>query len=124
MIAIGLLALTGTSASANPFGEEMAIKVSYSGLDINTEAGAKVLLNRIEQAAGEICGPEPSNRLDRIQTFRPFTRRNRSKPSWSSACLSTLLTDGWDTFSARAAVEIDPCAYTAWKTSICLRRMA
>ena len=92
MIAIGLLAMTGASASADPFGEEMAIKVSYSGLDINTEAGAKVLLNRIEQAAGEICGPEPSNRLDRIQTFRPCTREivKRSVAKVNSPTLTAL----------------------------------
>ena len=74
LIAIGLLALSGASASAQPALDEVKVKISYAGLDINTEAGAKTLLHRIQRAAGEVCGGEPSNRIDRFKTFRPCVK--------------------------------------------------
>ena len=74
LIAIGLLALSGASASAQPALDEVKVKISYAGLDINTESGARTLLKRIENAAGEVCGGEPSNRIDRFQKFRPCVK--------------------------------------------------
>jgi len=74
LIAIGLMALSGTSASAQSALGVEQIKVSTAGLDLNTESGARTLLKRIEHAAAQVCGGEPSNRMDRIKTFRPCTK--------------------------------------------------
>ncbi|MCA3712799.1 MAG: UrcA family protein [Phenylobacterium sp.] len=95
LIAISLIALSGASASAQPNPDEVAIKVSYNGLDINTASGAKVLLRRIEQAATAVCGGEPANRLDRMKTFRPCTKEvvNRTVSKIDSPALTALLRD-------------------------------
>jgi len=74
LLAIGLLALSGGAASAQSSLDGVSVKVSRAGLDLNTEAGARTLLKRIEHAAAEVCGGEPNNRLDRFQKFRPCTR--------------------------------------------------
>jgi UrcA family protein len=74
LIAIGLMALSAASASAQPALNGEQIKVSTAGLDLNTESGARTLLKRIEHAAAQVCGGEPSNRMDRIKTFRPCTK--------------------------------------------------
>lgn len=74
ILAIGLLALSGGAASAQSSLDGVSVKVSRAGLDLNTESGARTLLKRIETAAAEVCGGEPSNRLDRFQKFRPCTR--------------------------------------------------
>jgi UrcA family protein len=74
LIAIGLMALSGTSASAQSALDVEQVKVSTAGLDITTEAGARTLLRRIEHAAAQVCGGEPSSRMDRVQKFRPCTK--------------------------------------------------
>lgn len=40
-----------------------SVKVAYDDLDISRDAGARVLLVRIEQAARRICGDRPAPRL-------------------------------------------------------------
>lgn len=35
------------------------VAVTYSDLDVSTEAGARALLSRIEKAAAEACGKSP-----------------------------------------------------------------
>jgi UrcA family protein len=71
---LGILALSGGAASAaspqTDF-DQVAVKVSYAGLDINSEEGARILLHRIDRAAGEVCGGPPSNRQDRLRWYRP-----------------------------------------------------
>ncbi|MCA6247848.1 MAG: UrcA family protein [Phenylobacterium sp.] len=95
LIAIGLLALSGASASAQPALDDVKVKVSYAGLDISTESGARTLLKRIEHAAAEVCGGEPANRLDRMKTFRPCTKEvvNRTVSKIDSPALTALLRD-------------------------------
>jgi len=36
--------------------EDAAVKVSYADLNINNEAGARVLYSRLQQASREVCG--------------------------------------------------------------------
>jgi len=42
-----------------------SIKINYSDLNVSTEAGAKVLLSRIRNAADHLCGYYPENDLGR-----------------------------------------------------------
>jgi len=39
--------------------EDTAVKVSYADLNINNEAGARVLYSRLQQASREVCGVRP-----------------------------------------------------------------
>ena len=97
LIAIGLLALSGASASAQPALDDVKVKVSYAGLDISTESGARTLLKRIEHAAAEVCGGEPSNRLDRFAKFRPCTKDvvKRTVSGIDSPTLTAVYRGGW-----------------------------
>lgn len=67
---LGLIAFSGAPASAQPASDQARIKVSYEGLDIQSEKGAKILLRKIENAAAEICYDQGSDRV----RFRPCTQ--------------------------------------------------
>ena len=54
---------TGATAAAQP--ERMSVPVKVGDLDIRSEAGAKVALNRIRRAAVTICGETDSKQLAR-----------------------------------------------------------
>ncbi|MFO1186545.1 MAG: UrcA family protein [Alphaproteobacteria bacterium] len=41
-----------------------SMTVSYTDLDVSQEAGAKVLLSRIQASAKKVCGPAPSSAID------------------------------------------------------------
>lgn len=41
-----------------------SMTVSYSDLDVSQEAGAKVLLSRINASAKRVCGPAPTSAID------------------------------------------------------------
>jgi UrcA family protein len=61
LAALGLFA-TAYAASARPMIETadmVSTPVSYADLNLSTEAGAKVMLRRITNAARDICGSEP-----------------------------------------------------------------
>jgi UrcA family protein len=49
----------GVAAAQAPARPVAAEAVSYSDLDISTQTGAAVLLQRIDRAAQRACGPEP-----------------------------------------------------------------
>jgi UrcA family protein len=59
-LVLGLLGATQAFA-----GEPSAVKVSYSDLNISTQAGAQTLYNRIAGAARTVCGYEGSSLLDK-----------------------------------------------------------
>ncbi|MGI8839301.1 MAG: UrcA family protein [Caulobacteraceae bacterium] len=59
VLALGLAA-AGQSASAQT-ADTVSIKVSYADLNLSTEAGAKVMLQRIRNAAKTICDPSPDS---------------------------------------------------------------
>ena len=67
----GLIAVSGAPASAQPAYDPVSIGVSYKGLDIQSEAGAKILLRKIENAASEICRDQVSSPMDEVRKFRP-----------------------------------------------------
>ena len=49
----------------NPNAESRKKTVSYADLDVAADAGAKVLLQRIQSAAKVVCAPEPATLADR-----------------------------------------------------------
>ncbi len=69
LTAIAAFAAVAVSASAfaapaaTNEGDVVFVKVSLAGLDMNSPAGAKVALRRIQAAAGQICGEDSSDRL-------------------------------------------------------------
>jgi UrcA family protein len=67
MTALAAVAALGFSVAAHaatsPVSDDaVSVKVSVAGVDLNTRAGAKVVLQRIHAAAREICGDEPDGR--------------------------------------------------------------
>lgn len=50
------------------------VKVSIAGIDTHSESGALVMLQRIKFAAGAVCGPVPSNAMDRYAQYEPCVR--------------------------------------------------
>ena len=69
MIFVTLVALAGAAASgrvvALPYGEVSAKKVTYGDLNLETEAGAKVLYARLRYAAQDVCSLYQSDDLAR-----------------------------------------------------------
>lgn len=52
------------------------IVVSYSDLDLSREAGARVMLGRLESAASAVCGGWPDlHRLENLAIYRACTRK-------------------------------------------------
>ncbi len=66
-LGFALAAQHATAQSA----ETVSIKVSYGDLNLSTEAGAKVLLQRLRNAAKTICGPALSDPMDAMYAYRP-----------------------------------------------------
>lgn len=59
---IGVVALTAPTAMALPIVAERSATVRLSDVDANSEAGARVLLRRIERAASRVCGESLARR--------------------------------------------------------------
>jgi UrcA family protein len=72
-LALGL-AGAATTASAQP-SDEMTVTVSYGDLNMHSEAGARIALARIHQAAGKICGVAPTDPLDRMRLYVPCVQK-------------------------------------------------
>ena len=71
-IATATILLAGAApALAQPDGRTaISVKVTYRDLDLSSEAGAKVLYQRIRHAAVEACGGMPELRdLDRVAAY-------------------------------------------------------
>jgi UrcA family protein len=67
MIFVMFVAFAGAAASgrvvAQPYGQVLAKKVAYGDLNLETEAGAKVLYARLRHAAQDVCSPYQSDEL-------------------------------------------------------------
>ena len=63
LAAISLVAGASAAFAGTPSDDTLSVKVSYQGLDLSSDAGAKMMLTRITHAAREICGPGPDARL-------------------------------------------------------------
>jgi len=78
LIALAALGLAGAAHAAPPVEAPdgtVSVAVSYADLDINREAGAQIVLNRINNAATEVCGRESQKTtLDRSALQRTCQR--------------------------------------------------
>jgi UrcA family protein len=63
--------IAATSAQAQ---ETQSVKVSVAGVDTRSPEGARIMLQRIQAAAGTICGPAPSKGMDRLTQYDPCVR--------------------------------------------------
>jgi UrcA family protein len=66
-----IAALGFASAGQSAFAQSddgASIKVQYADLNLSSDAGAKVMLQRIRHAAKSVCGPEPTSSIDRVAT--------------------------------------------------------
>ena len=69
--AITLFAGVSTASAATPSGDNVSVTISYSDLDLNTNAGARAMFARITHAAGEICGAQPDSQgLDQTRAYK------------------------------------------------------
>ncbi len=57
------LAIVGSASAQAAPAREVQVKVQTGDLDLTRSAGAKVMLQRIHNAAEQICGPSPSDWL-------------------------------------------------------------
>ncbi|HEY2358736.1 MAG TPA: UrcA family protein [Phenylobacterium sp.] len=77
------LLLAAASTAEAQVSDVPSAKVSVAGIDTNSTEGAAIVLRRIRNAAGEVCGGEPSRQLDRQEKFKPcvqdVTQRTVSK---------------------------------------------
>jgi UrcA family protein len=64
LIAIATETATAQSAPGAPGAVESAERVTYADLDLNSAAGARTLLHRIDLAARRICGPSSHSPLE------------------------------------------------------------
>lgn len=70
-LALAALAMAPSAQAQTPDPALPSVTVSFKGIDTRSESGAQIMLRRIQQAAGEVCGGEPSNPLDRQMKFEP-----------------------------------------------------
>jgi UrcA family protein len=69
--ALSLFAGVSTASAATPSTDTVSVTVSYEGLDLNSDAGARIMLQRIAHAAGEVCGSQPDTRLlDKVSVYK------------------------------------------------------
>lgn len=66
MAALSLGFTAGGDAAFAQTTDTVSVKVSYTDLNLSSDAGAKVMLQRIVNAARTICGPEPTAPLDGV----------------------------------------------------------
>ena len=82
MIFVTFVALAGAAASgtvvAQPYGQVSAKKVTYGDLNLETEAGAKVLYARLRQAAQDVCSLYQSDELARKMVWRTCVENSLS----------------------------------------------
>jgi UrcA family protein len=88
-----VLATSATAAAAAPETETVSITVRVADLDLQSDAGARVALQRIRHAAYVVCGEEPDARdLTRQAMVRACVRdaANRTVASADSPALAAL----------------------------------
>ena len=65
LAALGFAAAVQAAPAGGPSSDpnQSSVKVSLTGLDLQSEAGAKIALHRIRSAATDVCGVETDARL-------------------------------------------------------------
>lgn len=63
-IALAALVALGfaSGAHAGPNADAVSVRVQTAGLNLGSESGARIALNRVRQAADQICGGRPDPR--------------------------------------------------------------
>jgi UrcA family protein len=72
-IALAALVALGFAAAAHaaPDADTVSVKVRTAGLNLASDPGARIALNRVHQAADKICGGRPDSRaLGELATYR------------------------------------------------------
>jgi len=70
LAALGLAASSLPAAARSPSGSEQASeRISYSDLNLASEAGARAMLSRINRAAKSVCGLDTDDELDGRQEY-------------------------------------------------------
>jgi UrcA family protein len=67
--------VSGSARDWPDSGEFLQKRVSYAGLDLNTDAGARVLFRRLKSASEQVCEPLEGQRLDQHQLWRKCVDR-------------------------------------------------
>ena len=84
IVATGLaLPLAGMAAAPSHI-DNAAVKVSYSDLNINNEAGAKVLYSRLQSASQKVCGIGSHN------IVRSLTETRKAQACYEEALTSAI----------------------------------
>ena len=60
-----------TSPAQAQVSEVPTVKISVAGIDANSDSGARIILQRIHNAAAKVCGGVPNRPLDRLLKFEP-----------------------------------------------------
>lgn len=94
-IACGI-ALTTPAMADQSNGEPLTKVVSYAGLNLNGEAGARTLYGRLRMAAAQVCAPFKGNTL-------------REKTNWRE-CFDQAL--------ARSVAKVDEPSLTAYHLNL------
>lgn len=71
---LALAAVAAAPAARAQASDLPSVTVSMAGIDANSDSGARIMLQRIKNAAGQVCGGQPSLALDRQQKFDPCVR--------------------------------------------------
>ena len=89
-LALGFTAC-GQSAAAQTT-ETASVKVSFADLNLSSEAGAKVMLQRIRNAAEKVCGIESDDPIDQLYEYRPCvkTTTNRAVANFHNPIVTAL----------------------------------
>ena len=93
LLAAALMGGAGAHAAAAEPAAETTVKVRVAGLDLESDAGARIALARIHRAAGKVCGGEPETRLlDRRAAYDGCVREavDRTVASAHSSRLTAL----------------------------------
>ena len=96
-LVIASLAIASIATAAQAQSSEFpSVKVSFAGLDTHSDSGVRIMLRRIQSAAGTVCGPEPSVGLERMTRYEPCVREvtQRTVAALSNPRLAALLSNG------------------------------
>jgi UrcA family protein len=63
VLALGAISISHSAFAASD--DIASMKVQYADLNLSSTAGAKAMLQRIHHAANDVCGPQPSSKIDR-----------------------------------------------------------
>ena len=94
---IASLAIASVAGAAQAqTSDSRSVTVSIAGIDTHSESGARIVLQRIKVAAGSVCGPAPSNMMDRYAQYDPCVRgvTQATVTGLNNPYLTALLTKG------------------------------